>query len=269
MTPTSNYKDTISKIFNEMLGNHPELVEEAINFRREELNEIVCAHFDNTVAYGPFKGLRISNNPRWGRYDKASMIMGIYEREILKELEILKDSNKVFIDVGAADGYYGIGAIYSNFFKHSYLFEASDAGQKLISENAKLNGIEDRVFIKGTAESDFYLSINGDDAKNSVVLIDIEGAEFEIVNSLTFEFFKNSSIIIELHDWFYENANALKEKLISDGISTHRVREVRTNSRDLSTIPEVSSLSDTNRWLLCSEGRGRLMSWLIFDPLIR
>jgi hypothetical protein len=36
--------------------------------------------------------------------------------------------------------------------------------------------------------------------------------------------------------------------------------------RDLSTIPEMASLSDSDRWLLCSESRPFLMRWVHCVP---
>jgi len=38
-------------------------------------------------------------------------------------------------------------------------------------------------------------------------------------------------------------------------------------SRDLSTYPELQQWNDLDRWLICSEGRAQLMSWVRFDPL--
>ena len=44
------------------------------------------------------------------------------------------------------------------------------------------------------------------------------------------------------------------------------VTELKMGSRDLSNIPELQKFSDSDRWLMCSEGRGELMSWLRLDP---
>jgi hypothetical protein len=41
---------------------------------------------------------------------------------------------------------------------------------------------------------------------------------------------------------------------------------MQMGSRYLSVFPELKELTDTDHWLLCSEGRSRLMQWLRFDP---
>ena len=41
---------------------------------------------------------------------------------------------------------------------------------------------------------------------------------------------------------------------------------IKNAARDLSWIPELDAMNDSDRWLICSEGRPKLMSWLIFAP---
>ena len=45
-----------------------------------------------------------------------------------------------------------------------------------------------------------------------------------------------------------------------------KVSTLKTSSRDLSRFSELSEYSDSERWLIASEGRPRLMSWLRLDP---
>jgi hypothetical protein len=101
---------------------------------------------------------------------------------------------------------------------------------------------------------------------NTVLFIDIEGAEFELIDNKTFNAFKNSIIFVELHDWLFEDGEEKLCKLKNDSTSTHQLTEITMGSRDLSIFSELNTLNDNDRWLICSEGRGRLMKWLRFDP---
>jgi hypothetical protein len=76
--------------------------------RREQLKDEMIKLFDSTVAYGPFKGLKFSLDAWWGR-ERASMILGLYEQEVLESLTNIPKKYKTFIDLGAADGYRSIG----------------------------------------------------------------------------------------------------------------------------------------------------------------
>ena len=100
----------------------------------------------------------------------------------------------------------------------------------------------------------------------SVVLIDIEGAEFSLLNREVFEQIKKSIIFIELHDWIFKYGKNKLEVLMKEIRPFFKVSTLRTTSRDLSRFSELSEYSDSERWLIASEGRPRLMSWLRLDP---
>jgi hypothetical protein len=149
----------------------------------------------------------------------------------------------------------------------SYCFEITAKGQEVIKQNAILNNVLNKVVIKGEAKKDFYKDIHIDDIKNSVLLVDIEGGEFNLFDENLFAVFQNSIIFIELHDWFFEDGESKIAKLKSDAKNTHLISELTTSERDLSKFKELKSLSDTDRWLLCSEGRPKMMTWFRFDPI--
>ena len=75
------------------------------------------------------------------------MILGLYEQEVLESLTNIPKKYKTFIDLGAADGYYGIGVLVNNLFENSFCFESTERGQNVIRENAKLNGVADKILI--------------------------------------------------------------------------------------------------------------------------
>ena len=45
-----------------------------------------------------------------------------------------------------------------------------------------------------------------------------------------------------------------------------KISTLTTASRDLSKFPELFDYEDSDRWLIASEGRPKLMSWLRLDP---
>jgi len=97
-------------------------------------------------------------------------------------------------------------------------------------------------------------------------LIDIEGAEFSLLNSELFSHLKKSIIFIELHDWFFEDGEKKMAKLIDDAKPFFKISRLTTTSRDLSKFPELFDYPDSERWLIASEGRSKLMTWLRLDP---
>ena len=201
-----------------------------------------------------------------GGSDRAAMILGIYEEEVLNSIMSVPNKYDIFIDLGAADGYYSIGSLISKKFKISYSFEVSDKGREVIQKNATVNKVSHKLHIFGEATKDFYKNIPKKDLNSAVILIDIEGAEFSLLDSKVFSRLNKSIIFIELHDWFFKDSKKKMAKLMSDAKPFFKISKLTTTSRDLSKFPELVNYSDSERWLIASEGRSKLMTWLRLDP---
>jgi len=260
------WKNTTLGIVEHILGQHPEIVPDILHAHRALLSTHISNFHKNSIAYGPLKGFQFDPESHWGSADRAAMILGLYEQDVLNSLLQIDSRFVNFIDLGAADGYYGVGLLVNNIFKKSYCFEISEKGQEIIKKNSRLNNVADRVVIKGEARKDFYKDIPLEDLKNSVLFIDIEGAEFDILDDEAFKIFKDSIVFIELHDWLFNDGDRKLNKLKLDANNTHSINELTMSNRDLSNFDELKSLNDTDRWLLCSEGRPRIMTWLRLDP---
>ena len=90
---------------------------------------------DFTVKNGLFKNLKINKDISWGKADIASKVYGLYENNIQKVLAKIK--KPILIDIGAADGFFAIGCIYSGISKHCYAFEQSDLGRSALAKLQK------------------------------------------------------------------------------------------------------------------------------------
>lgn len=243
------------------IANH-----DPIAVRREELSRQIAELFGFTVRYGPMKGLRLVRDSSWGSGDRAAMLLGLYEQEVLHALQDLSTKYTTFIDLGAADGYYGVGVLVNRLFERSYCYEISEAGQAVIRRTAALNQLSDQVTVRGAARRGFYKELSAEELQSSVLLVDIEGGEFDVLDRGAFHAFRNSIIFIELHEWV-EAASEKIQRLKEDALQTHHIRTLWTSSRDLSVFEELRMYNDSDRWLICSEGRPRLMSWLRLDPI--
>ena len=61
--------------------------------------------YNSTVQYGPLDGYKIPEESHWGGLARPSMLLRLYEREVVNLLVEHADKREVFIDVGAADGF--------------------------------------------------------------------------------------------------------------------------------------------------------------------
>jgi hypothetical protein len=71
------------------------------------------------VTYGPFKGLRLGPIRDQERTHRASLLLGLFEKEILDALNSIPSNYNTFINLGAGQGYYGIGVLANNSFEIS------------------------------------------------------------------------------------------------------------------------------------------------------
>lgn len=238
-----------------------------IQKRRLELSVMLNERFSATVRYGPFKGLQLSRDIWWGKTDRASMLLGLYEQEVLNSVQVAAaKKRRSFIELGAADGYYGVGVLVSGMFERSYCYEISEAGRETIARNAALNGVESLVEIRGAADPQFFALLPETVSDNCVLLVDIEGAEFDILTADVMHRFSKSVIIVELHDHFFADGAARLERLRGDAGRIFDIEELTTTSRDLSKYIELRTFSDTDRWLICSEGRRAMPHWYVMTP---
>lgn len=133
----------------------------------------------------------------------ASKVLGYYEIEIQKELLRLQKKYKIknFIQFGVADGYHLIGVANLNKFKNYFAFDISKEGLDIFKKNLKLNKkIKNlKIFLKKASFK--FLSNYFSKKDKSLYLIDIEGDEFNLINNKNLRYFKNSILMIEIHDF--------------------------------------------------------------------
>ena len=243
-------------------------IKDPIQKRREFLSNKIFKKFKGVVKYGPFKGLKLSEKVWWSHTDMGSILFGFYEKEILEE--VLKTSinkeKKNFIDIGAADGYYAIGVLKSNLYDHSYCFELTKKGREVIKENSILNNVFKKISIHGEVDTllsnylPFYI------LNNSLILIDIEGHEFNLLSLEFLKEIKYAKVIIEIHEYFHEDGVRMLEELKKKLKIFFEIKEITTQQRNLAPFIELDNFSDSDRWLLCSEGRYKKGKWLILNP---
>ena len=238
----------------------PEIEKERIRLSKE----LMKLH-NNTVAYGLFRGMKLSEDVWWGRGDRSAMIFGLYEQEIQKELSDAPQKYNIFIDLGAADGFFAVGSVVSKKFQKCYCYEISEVGRKAIKLNAIRNSVEDKITINGCADEDFTDQIPSLELERAVLLCDIEGGEFGLFSNKVFKKLRKSIVIIEVHETTDSVENGIYD-LIESASNYFNYKILTTGSRDLSKFEELRSFSDNKRWLICSEGRPSLMRWLVLTP---
>jgi hypothetical protein len=243
------------------------------NFRKETVSERQMRVSSETyelcggqVKYGPFKDLRLGRNPWWGQLDLGSQCLGWYEKEILDffdGLVPLQFDN--FIDIGAADGYYAVGILHSKKILSATCFEQSQHGRDVIMENYQQNGSPGKLRIFGTATPEALLNLEGYEFHNALILVDIEGGEFDLFTKSVCNRLKRCTIILEIHHWV-DNFFDRYKTFLGLAAEFFRISTIEPIDRPVNLTPEIRHFPDASRLLLASEGRPCQMRFIKLEP---
>ena len=230
------------------------------------LSKKIAQKYNFIVQNGLFKGLILNKDSYWGFGDLGNKTIGIYEQQIQDLIKsIQKEFNFTsFINIGGADGFFAVGCLVNRLFKYSYVFEKSYVGRNSILKCAKNNLVDTSMVILKEVSSNNFFNFFPEhfSFKDSVILCDIEGDEYNLFTDHILQRLQETNIIIEIHSAEEKKKHMFKEKILKYfdlSIMWHNVLS-------LENYIEISKLSDIERNLLLSEGRSSLGEWWHLIP---
>lgn len=236
------------------------------NARRKVRDYLLELH-QGRIAYGPFKGMEIQvEQVSWGDGDLSAKILGVYEKCVLDKIAELGETIEgPFIDIGAADGYYVIGAVKAGLFREAHAFEIDPRGREAILCNADVNGVSDKIFSHAEADLAQLQSLITSHS-NALVLIDIEGAEFDLLDVEMFEALRKCTIIVESHPRSIEEGNVYEQKMLERAAKHFTIEKLKGNFVSPNEFDELDGFSDFERLMAFSEGRAWAGYWFLMTP---
>ncbi len=258
----------IISLFNRILKKNFNFeILDPIQKKRSYLSREIEKITSGKVVNGKYSGAKFINSSNYF-LAKSSQLLGFYELEVQNEIFNLasKFKLKYFINLGAGEGFHSIGCMYKKLFEKCITFEADPKNNKTISENFKINNIEN-FMIMGLAKKNFLEEIKKKiTLEESLFLFDIEGSEFNLLDKDNLELLKKSFLIIELHH-FYSNATNI-EKFKENLDYFFKVKYIKTSSRKFSDIEILNKFNDDEKWLMMSESRPETMEWIVCEPKV-
>ena len=236
--------------------------------KRKLVREHLLRIHHERIAYGPFKDMKVSSeHVSWGDGDLATKILGVYEKVVLdKIVELSKNINGPFIDIGAADGYYVIGTTYAELFQQAHAFEINPKAQEVMRHNARINGVADKVHIHGLADREEIKSLVTPH-QDALILIDIEGAEFDLLDTDTIEALRKCTLIIESHPALIEDGLEREKEMLERASKHFEIEKLKGQFVSPNEFDELIYFSDYERLMAFSEGRMWAGYWFLMTPL--
>jgi len=215
------------------------------------------------VASGPFRGMRLATASGWPPY-----LVGTQELELHGTIErLVAEPFDRVVNVGMADGYYAVGFALRMPRALVVGFEMVDDLRAKAQEAARANGVGDRLTVHGVCTPG-SLSEALVGSRRPLVVIDVEGAEAELLDPVAVPALAHTTILVETHDLFRPGVSQLLRERFA---RTHRVETHSSRDRTLDDLPP-----DFLRWTrraaprasrtLMAEFRGASQEWLVLTP---
>ncbi|MFA4995142.1 MAG: class I SAM-dependent methyltransferase [Bdellovibrionales bacterium] len=212
------------------------------------------------VYAGPFKDMVLTNDAL-AAY-QAPILLGCYEHELHSVFEdvIANDYARV-LNIGCSVGYYAVGLARRMPHVVVEAFDISDEARRKCLDMARANNVEDRVHVSGQFYGEDYAKYAD---KKTLVIMDIESAEKDLLNPEAFPALRKMDVIVELHD--------LMDPTISKTIcarfeASHDIEIIRnqTSLPDVEKLlPEGAYVDPYDHMLLGWECRDGKTPWGLF-----
>lgn len=209
----------------------------ALMFMMRGVHAQAARVFGTKVLTGPFEGMEIPRDIPWDDGNFGSKLMGSYEHDLHGAVDhaVWRRPN-VVVNVGCGEGYYAIGLARILREKAAiYALDTSEDARMLCGDYAERNAV--RVRLVAGADAPEELSFSGVPG-HRLYVVDVEGAEIELLDPVRCPELATSDIIVECHDFLKAGASSI----VADRFTgTHTVSVIRP------TLPDFRRYSSLER----------------------
>ena len=229
------------------------------NFELRRLAESLGATKGDTVLAGPFKGMRFGN--RRSRPAHLPKLIGSYECELHEILQHAIDQNfSTIINVGSADGYYAVGMALKCPQARVYAFEMDEQLRSDCVLNARANHVENKISVLGECD---YLSLMKMPLEGSLIVMDCEGAELDILSETVAPRLAKTFLLIELHDVMRPGCGRIIWQRYE---KTHDMKFIPAVSHPPENFIVLAGLKARQQALALNESRMGAQEWVYMTP---
>lgn len=230
---------------------------------RQMFDGAIRRRVNEQVQAGPFTGLTFPSAAAAAFH--PSTFLGGYEKAIAPVVEeICKLDGAKVINIGASFGYYAVGFPFRNASIRSVCYETTPGKQQLIAEAAALNGVADRVQVRGyCTREELIREVN--DA--TVIFSDCEGAELILVDPLRVPALARIPLLVEVHGFIIAGA---EEEMVARFEATHTIQRLWDDEPAIEPFPWSDGVfamapSRLKHWAM-TEPRTHVTPWLWMKP---
>lgn len=215
---------------------------------RRAVAGLLYARTRGKVFAGPFSQMRVPLNAYFESC--PPFIVGSHEEELHPQFYALVNATPSrIVNIGAAEGYYAVGLAHLLPDCPVLAYETIPECQQVIRDLAEQNDVADRLELAGTCDA---ASLQGSLTRNSLLLIDCEGAEAELLDPEKVPALRTTRMICELHDFYVPG---LTRTLIRRFRATHHLTLIEKQARQADRYGVLDGLTPTQKFLALHENR--------------
>jgi hypothetical protein len=227
--------------------------------QRQRDEKVLLDHVPLMVRSGPFAGMNLEG----ACSPIGPKVLGTHEMELSALIEtIARGPVEHVVNIGAADGFYAVGFLRHLPIARATAFEMLTSHHAHIDALARANGVRDRLAIHGVCDSSSLSSTLNRDER-TLVIMDVEGAERELLDVARAPGLRYAHILVEVHDFVDPQISGLIRQRFE---ATHRVMVFRSRPRALADLPSVGGVGHATLLRLANEGRPSQMEWFWLEP---
>lgn len=220
-------------------------------------NTLVAAGTE--VRSGPFKGMNYIVASAEGAL--LPRLQGVYERELHADLyAFAQEGVEAVIDIGCAEGYYAVGLARLLPSATVYAYDTDATARRRCAILARENGVDDRVEVRETLHGADFETFRG---RRTLVFIDAEGFEDEVLDPGLYPALTEFSVIVETHPM---HRPGVTDRLIQRFEATHAIRRLDPAVNAAEIDPRIAASNHLDMALAIWEWRAGPTPWLVMRP---
>jgi class 3 adenylate cyclase len=228
-------------------------------WRSRLLANTYVAHHGPVVMQGLFAGMTYLTAASEGAL--VPRLLGTYESELHPHIRQIAEAGlDCVVNVGCAEGYYAVGLARLVEGVEVYAFDTDPGAQKACADLAAKNGVEARVTVGGEFKPEDFERFAG---RRTLVMMDVEGAEPDLLDLQRAPALGAMSVIVETHDVYRQ---AARGQLMVRFASSHDIAVVEQQPKTLAYPPWLKDLPHLDQLLAVWEWRVRPTPWLVMRP---
>lgn len=228
-------------------------------WRSRMIAQSLRAQGEGKVLSGPFEGMAYLDIATEGAL--APRLLGSYEDELHPHLRaFVAEGLDCVIDVGCAEGYYAVGLARMAPQAQIFAYDIAAKAQEACNAMAALNGVSDRVTVGGLFQPTDFEAFAG---RRTLVIMDVEGAEAELLRPDLSPALAGMRLIVETHDVYVPGA---LETVRARFEATHEIVRIDPGPKTIALPEFLRGASHLDQLLAVWEFRAAPTPWLVMTP---